>query len=141
MPAIKHYLIIKSPVEKVYNSILTTEGLRSWWTDDASAEEKVGGVAEFNFDEQYHNRMKITNLEENKIIEWECMEGDKEWIGTTLKFMFESNGENTILRFNHGNWQEDTDFFASCNYQWGYYMRSIAKYNETGTGTPVMSKK
>ena len=139
MPAIKHYLIIKAPVEKVYNSILTTKGLRGWWTEEANAEEKVGGITTFDFGERYHNEMKINRLEENKLIEWECLEGDKEWIGTTYRFEFESKENNTILRFTHGDWREETDFFASCNYQWGYYMRSIAKYCETGTGTPFIS--
>ncbi len=141
MPAIKHYLVIKAPVEKVYQAILTTEGLRGWWTDDAHAEEKVGGIAEFNFDEAYHNEMRITKLKKNKLIEWECIEGDREWIGTYFRFEFESRNKDTILRFTHGDWREETDFFASCNYHWGYYMASIKKYNETGEGTPFISKK
>ncbi|MGD8305627.1 MAG: SRPBCC domain-containing protein [Ignavibacteria bacterium] len=141
MASIKHYLIIKAPVEKVYQSILTTEGLRGWWTDDAYAEEKVGGIAEFNFDEAYHNEMRITKLEKNKLIEWECIEGDKEWIGTYFRFEFESRDDDTILRFTHGDWREETDFFASCNYHWGYYLSSLKKYNETGEGTPFISKK
>lgn len=141
MPSIKHYLIIKAPVEKVYQSILTAEGLRGWWTDDAHSDEKVGGIAEFNFDEAYHNEMKITNLIEDKIIEWECIVGDKEWIGTSFKFELEEKDDKSILRFTHGDWREETDFFASCNYHWGYYMSSIAKYNETGKGTPFKSKK
>jgi uncharacterized protein YndB with AHSA1/START domain len=32
MPAIKHYLLIKTPAEKVYTALSKTEGLCGWWT-------------------------------------------------------------------------------------------------------------
>jgi uncharacterized protein YndB with AHSA1/START domain len=65
----KAFPFYKTPVEKVYKSILTTEGLTGWWTENALSEQTVGGVAEFNFDERYNNKMRITNFEENKTIE------------------------------------------------------------------------
>jgi hypothetical protein len=40
------------------------------------------------------------------------------------------------LRFTHGAWREMTDFFAACNYNWGFYMRSLKAYCETGKGQP-----
>ena len=86
---------------------------------DANADEKVGGVAEFIFGERYHNKMEITKLEQNRRVEWKCFQGDKEWIDTTFVFDIEAKEEDTVLRFTHGNWKEETDFFASCNYQLG----------------------
>jgi uncharacterized protein YndB with AHSA1/START domain len=136
MPSIKHYLLIKGQPDKVYKAITTTGGLRGWWTIGAKTDEKVSGIAEFIFGEQYHIKMCNTMLETNTKVEWECIEGDKEWIGTTFLFNLEGKEENTILRFSHNNWREETDFFASCNYHWGYYLRSIKLYCETGEGTP-----
>ncbi len=136
MPSIKHYLLIKAQPEKVYNAITKTRGLKGWWTAEAKADEIVGGTAEFIFGEQYYNKMKITNLQDNKTVEWVCLEGDKEWIGTTFLFDLEEKDEGTILRFSHNNWKEETDFFASCNYNWGYYLTSLKQYCETGEGTP-----
>jgi uncharacterized protein YndB with AHSA1/START domain len=136
MANIKHYLIIKAPPEKVYMAVTTTEGIKGWWTLDTIVDEKVGGVAEFIFGERYHNKMQITVLEQNKRVEWKCFKGDKEWIDTTFEFDIEENGMDTVLRFTHGNWKEETDFFAHCNYQWSYYMRSLASYCEKGEGTP-----
>ncbi len=74
MASIKHYLLIKAPPEKVYKAITTAEGLRGWWTLDANAEEKVGGVAEFIFGDQYHNKMNITDLEQNRRVEWKSFQ-------------------------------------------------------------------
>lgn len=76
----------------------------------------VGSVAEFRFGDRYHNAMRIVRLEENRRVEWECLEGDDEWVGTTLVFSLESKNGQTILRFSHGNWRAATDFFASCNF-------------------------
>ena len=136
MASIKHFLRIKALPEKVYSAITTSEGLKGWWTLDANAEEKIGGIAEFIFGERYHNKMEITKLEHNSRVEWKCFQGDKEWIDTTFEFDIEETEEETILRFSHSNWKEETDFFAYCNYQWGYYMRSLADYCEKGEGTP-----
>ena len=129
-------MLIKSHPEKVYNAITKTGGLRGWWTIEAKADERVGGTAEFIFGERYYNKMKIMNLQDNKTVEWECLEGDKEWIGTTFLFELEEKNGSTILRFSHSNWKEETDFFASCNYNWGYYLNSLKQYCETGEGTP-----
>ena len=136
MPSIKHYLLIKAQPDKVYKETTTTGGFRGWWTVEAKAEEQVGGIAEFIFGKQYHIKMRITDLETNKKVEWECIEGDKEWISTTFHFYLEEKDGDTILKFSHNNWREETDFFASCNYHWGYYLRSIKLYCETGKGTP-----
>jgi len=136
MAEIKHFLIIKASPEKVYRAITEQEGLASWWTRETIAKPQIGSIAEFNFGNQYHNKMRITRLVPHKIVEWECLMGDKEWIGTTFRFELIPDKENTNVRFTHGNWKEMTDFFASCNFQWGHYMRSLKDYCETGKGEP-----
>src|SRR5262245_39168990 len=37
--------------DKIYAAVATQAGMRSWWTADTRMEEKVGGKAEFGFDE------------------------------------------------------------------------------------------
>jgi len=140
MPSIKHYLLIKTPPDKVYKALISTEGLRGWWTTEAKADEHIGGIAEFKFGDRYHNKMKIVKLVPNKLVEWECIKGDKEWIGTHFVFDLEEKEGDTILRFIHANWKDETDFFASCNYHWGYYLRSLKLYCETGSGTHFLTK-
>ena len=140
MAHLKHYLLIKSLPKNVYKALTSTEGLRGWWTLEANTDGRVDGIAEFKFDVQYHIKMKIVNLVPDNIVVWECIKGDKEWIGTTFLFDLEEKEGNTILKFTHDNWREETDFFASCNYHWGYYLRSIKLLCETGNGTPFSSK-
>ena len=136
MHAIKHYLIIKTSPEQIYNALTQKDGLASWWTEYTSGISEIGNIIEFNFREKDHNKMKITGLEKNRRVEWECLEGDVEWISTKFSFSLEPKEDKTIVRFSHFDWKEETDFFASCNYHWGYYLRSLKLFCETGIGTP-----
>jgi uncharacterized protein YndB with AHSA1/START domain len=136
MAEIKHLLVIQAPAKKVYQAITEEEGLGSWWTEEVYAKPEVNSIAEFIFGDAYHDKMKIINLESNKKLEWECFQGDKEWIGTNILFELEENSNKTTLRFTHGNWKKVTDFYANCNYHWGCYMTSLKNYCETGKGQP-----
>jgi uncharacterized protein YndB with AHSA1/START domain len=136
MAEIRHFLHINAPPSKVYEAITEESGLKMWWTYDTKAIPEEGAILEFNFGERYHNEMKVVRLQPDQKVEWICLVGDSEWIDTTFVFDLELNKDKTILRFIHGNWRERTDFFASCNYHWGYYMQSLKLYCETGKGTP-----
>jgi uncharacterized protein YndB with AHSA1/START domain len=140
MTAIKHLLVIKSSPEKIYSAITTNEGTAKWWTEQSEIGNKVGDINIFDFGDRYHNEMIILNLIPNKKVEWECLVGDKEWIGTKLIFEIEEKGKNSVLKFTHANWREETDFFASYNYHWGYYMRSLKLFCETGKGNPFQNE-
>lgn len=136
MADIKHLVVIEAPVRTVYRALTAQSGLAAWWTTQTVATPQVGSIAEFTFGDRYHNEMRIVKLEEDRKVEWKCIEGDEEWVGTTLVFSLEPDDGRTILRFSHGEWRAATDFFASCNYHWGFYMRSLKSYCETGAGEP-----
>jgi hypothetical protein len=57
-------------------------------------------------------------------------------VGTKIAFDLEKQSDQTLLRFFHTGWRQQTDFYASCNYNWGFYMRSLKLYSETGRGEP-----
>jgi len=84
--------------------------------------------------------MEIADLQPDKRIEWKCLAGDKEWIGINLVFELEEKDGETILRFEQNNRKAETDFFASCNFQWAYYLVGLKQYCETGEGTPFKEK-
>jgi uncharacterized protein YndB with AHSA1/START domain len=141
MAVIKHYLIVRSSPEKIYKALTTKVGAANWWTVQTEIGNKVGDINIFDFGERYHNKMEIVDLQPNKRVEWKCIEGDKEWIGTTLTFEMEKKDDHSVLKFTHADWREETDFFASCNYHWGYYLRSIKLYCESGRGTPFTGEQ
>jgi uncharacterized protein YndB with AHSA1/START domain len=139
MPDIKHLLTIAVPVDTVYEALTSQAGIAGWWTAENTTDGRVGGIAEFIFGERYHNKMRIVDLTPGRSVEWECLEGDPEWIGTTFTFELEPVEDGTLLRFGQNGWREASDFFASCNFQWGFYLQSLMEYCEDGEGTPFQA--
>jgi uncharacterized protein YndB with AHSA1/START domain len=139
MPNIHQELLIAASVEKVYEALTTQEGLSGWWAPGTTAKPEVGSVARFPFGPDYHKEMKIEVLERPSRVQWKCIEGDKEWIGTTLTFQLhgqdsatvqkshpEASGQlrnpdgttGTLLHFAQDNWRAYTPTFAECSYTW-----------------------
>ena len=133
---IRHMLLIDKPIDVVYKAVTEQGGLAAWWTFETIATPEIGAIIEFKFGDRYLNKMKVLTLEPNSLVEWECIEGDEQWVGTRFKFDLEKQGDQTLLRFFHTGCRDTTDFYAHCNYQWGYYMKSLKTYCETGEGTP-----
>jgi uncharacterized protein YndB with AHSA1/START domain len=136
MPSIRHFLIIFAAPEKVYHAVTEQDGLAGWWTAETVAKSEKGHINEFKFGDRYHNKMRVDELISNRRVAWECLRGDKEWVGTNITFDLEEKDGKTVLRFAHSGWKDETDFFASCNFNWGYYMQSLKSYCETGQGAP-----
>lgn len=140
MPAhIRHLVTINCSPYIVYNALTTKTGIQGWWTSDTVIEPKIGTIAEFIFGNRYHNKMEITDLLPNTRVAWLCKVGDHEWVGTDFTFDLEGNDSQTLFRFGHNKWEEQTDFFAYCNFKWGYYLMSLKQYCETGIGNPFVS--
>ena len=49
---------------------------------------------------------------------WFCESG-QEWKGTLLEFLLARQPNGTLLRFVHSGWEQETDYFISCNTVWG----------------------
>jgi uncharacterized protein YndB with AHSA1/START domain len=131
MAEIKHQIPIKATPAKVYAALATQAGLRGWWTADSTADEKVGGKAEFGFDKRgMVFRMNIDKLDPGKHVVWSCHGDHPEWDGTLLTWELSPQNGGTTLRFNHSNWKSITDFFATCNSTWGELMYRLKDYVE-----------
>lgn len=136
MATIRHHFTIKSPTKKVYDALTLEEGLKAWWTNDTSAKYEIGNINHFKFGDEYFNKMKVLELNFPSIVSWECVDGDKEWIGTKLTFELEEKDGDTYIKFSHLNWAEESEFFGFCNHQWGRYLDSLKYLCETGIGQP-----
>lgn len=157
MPSIRQALLISVPAATVYDAITTQEGLAAWWTPGAKAKPEHNSVAEFWFGPDYHKEMRIVRLEPPRAVEWLCLHGDEEWIGTKLRFEMtgdsraaisksnpEASGqvaqakrdEGTLLSFSHDDWKTYSPTFAECSYTWGRFLRSLKLYCEIGKGHP-----
>ena len=98
MPELRHQIPINAAADKVYAALATQAGLRSWWTADTKADEKVGGKAEFGFDKRgIVFRMKIEKLEPGKSVVWSC-HARMEWHEADLDARQGRQGNNCPLQ-------------------------------------------
>ena len=131
MAGLRHQIDIKASPEEVYAALTTHTGLANWWTADAHAEPHVGGKAEFGFNKRSAvYLMTIRKLDPDKEVVWSCQGDNSEWAGTTLTWTITPDGVSSMLRFTHGGWKSESDFFAVCNSTWGELMYRLKGYLE-----------
>ena len=136
MYSIKHLFHINASLDKVFKAITTIDGLKSWWTPQITGSEEIGNVLEFRFGETTLGYMQVMTKAPNRFLEWECVNGHPDWMGTQIKFQLDNNEGMIRMRFEHSNWKDANDFFGQCNFAWGRYMESLRLYCETGKGDP-----
>jgi|SRR5579862_6113570 len=138
MPEILHLIKIRAAQDKVYQAVSTAEGIRNWWTRDASLESKVDGAGEFGF---YGHRMviklKVAELTPPGRLVWDDISSTGgSFDGTTISFDLKSAEGITTLLFAHRGFTTGGDNVASATTRWGFYLLSLKRYLETGKGSP-----
>ena len=137
MPDIIFLLPIKGAPDRVYESLTEPAGIKSWWTRDASLDGDVEGVGEFGFfNGSRTTKVRIAELQRPERVAWETVESNVPgWTGTRITFEVRPDGEGTVLFFAHRGFatEEDCGRYTT---GWGYYLRSLQQYHETGVGTP-----
>src|SRR6185503_9390045 len=125
METIKLLFHINAPRHKVFEALATIDGLAGWWTNQTTGDVKAGGIIEFRFGPQFLNKMRVLELKPGEWVRWECVEGPSDWIGNKISFQLDENDGKTRVRFEHSDWKEADDFYASCSFSWGRYMESL----------------
>ena len=59
-----------------------------------------------------------------------------EWEGTEISWDLSESDGGTNLSFAHRGWKSVDNSFPFINYSWGYYLVSLVRYLEEGTGFP-----
>jgi len=138
MPDIRHRVVISAPLESVYEAVATPRGISGWWTRDGVRGEAVeGSELQFFFDgPEPAATMEITRLDPEGSVQWTCVGGADEWIGTRQSFDLSRQGDDTVVLFTHADWRSPSEFMAHCSARWAYFMLSLKRLMETGVGTP-----
>lgn len=140
MKKILHAVEIKVPRSKVFDAITTQEGLSNWWTTKVTVEEGVGGLIDFRFVADFNPDMKVTHLEPDCAVHWQCAGGHDNWLDNTFSFELNDKDENTLLMFTQVYARELSDeVYGTYNFNWGYYLDSLKAYCETGMGKPFQA--
>jgi uncharacterized protein YndB with AHSA1/START domain len=138
MKTIHHVVDFGRGRADVYQAVATETGLRHWWSTVVTAtSEAPGGRIDFTFAGDFNPVMEITEAQPGTRVVWRCVAGHAPWADNTFRFELGDHAGGSRLRF----WQEyatelDDDSYGTYNFNWGYYLESLRRYCETGTGTP-----
>ena len=141
MVHIIHRIGIKASSSQVYNALSTIKGLAGWWTENVEGDEQIGGKITFRFhapsgEEIGAMIMEVRELTPDIKVQWHCIDGPPEWIGTDITFELSEHNDQTIIIFAHRNWREEVEFKAHCSMKWAVFLLSVRDYVETGNGSP-----
>jgi uncharacterized protein YndB with AHSA1/START domain len=134
MVDILHRVGMTATPAQVYEALATEDGLAAWWTRDTSGDPE--GTIAFRFGEVGGCDVKVLDLQPDKRVLWEIIDGPSEWIGTTVSFELIQDGEWTIVLFAHAGWREPVEFMNHCSTKWATFLMSLKALVETGAGAP-----
>lgn len=132
MPDILHRVGIAAPAETVFQALASIDGLRHWWVGETTGEPEVGGVINFGF-----CQMKVVAARPGSLLQWTCIQGPQEWVGTEVLFRLVRKENQTFLLFTHAGWKEPVEFMHHCSTKWATFLLSLRDWLEQGTGRPT----
>ena len=94
-------------------------------------------MVRFTFRGDFNPDMKITTLERDREVGWSCVGGHAPWQDSTFRFVLDDENGATSLHFTQEYGRDVSDeAYGTYNFNWGYYLNSLKRLCETGTGTP-----
>ena len=136
MPNILHDFPIKSDPAAVYRAISTPDGLNHWWTQRARGQATTGHEYELWFGPDADWRARVTEAVPERTFGLEMTGAAADWLGTTVRFVLEADGEATMVRFSHSGWETESEHFRVSSYCWAMYLRVMRRYVEAGEQVP-----
>jgi uncharacterized protein YndB with AHSA1/START domain len=136
MAEIRHRVGIHAPAERVYEALTTTEGIASWWWQDARGDAGTNGRFECYYDETPMVVMEIAEQGANRRVCWRCVEGPDEWLDTTVTYDIDTSDGETAVTLTHSGWRAPTAFMGQSSTKWAIYLVGLKRLLEGGAATP-----
>ncbi len=135
MHDIMHLIKIHASPERIFEAIATADGIRQWWTRDATIEAKLSGAGEFGFyGKRFVAKVTVAELNPARSLRWKVV--NAAWDGIDIAFDLKADGNDTILVFAHRGFARADEGYASATTRWGFYLLSLKRYLQTRTGMP-----
>jgi uncharacterized protein YndB with AHSA1/START domain len=137
MASLRHQVQIKSSRQIVYECLTTESGIGAWWNKPRASSSDGNSFWEFEPGLEHGVlRMRVESSVPDKRVEWRCVSQHpptspaSAWTGTVITFAIQADGDNVILNFRHDGWNEDSQYYAFCNFQWGVSLQELKKESE-----------
>ena len=142
MKTIHHLVDVDAPVDSAWTALTRADQMAGWWSTKVDAPDtSVGTLVRWTFAGDFNPVMEIVEVSPPKLLKWRCIDGHQPWQDSTFRFQVDPLGaDRTRLRF----WQDYAveladDYYATYNFNWGYYLESLRLLCSTGTGKPFQS--
>lgn len=131
MVDILHKVGITAEPARVVAALTTVDGIRSWWSSDATGAATKGG--EFTF---RGGAMRVIDAA-SETVRWQYFGPAQDWVGTEVTFRLKQAEDQTFVFFTHSGWREPVEFMHHCSTKWATYLLSLKALLETGEGRPA----
>ena len=116
--------------------LTTTEGIASFWTDQADIPAEVGETLKIGFPDAPLPFDLLLAQSDDKVIIWRTATFPPQWVGTDIRWEISDGDETSTVTFRHGTFADETEE-GRVAYVWGQVMVQFKRYLETGVAAPV----
>lgn len=140
-------ILVNANAQDAYQAL--TSGHSMWWTPCDGAFKHIGDRIKFAFLPQASFwTFEAKDLIAGKVVTLTCVDAhhiiqDKpnasrtEWLGTTLRFTIDNDGEQTKIDLEHDGLVPSLECYDICEAGWDhFFLGSLKAYLDTGTGMP-----
>lgn len=140
MADINHEIKIQALPEKTFKALSNLNDLKGWHTAHMDGKPELNGTLSFNGIGKPVFLWKVIELEPNKKVVWECIEGPGDSVGTKATYTLSKTAdERTLVELSHTSWPDQQGNFRKCNTLWGILLHHLKNYVETGKAAPAIS--
>jgi hypothetical protein len=122
--------------ETIRLALTTTEGIVSFWTDEANVPTEVGKKLMLDFPDAPAPFDLVLTQSDDDVIGWRTQSFPPQWVGTDIRWQISAGEMSSRVAFRHGTFGDETEQ-GQVAYVWGQVMVQLKRYAETGIAAPV----
>jgi uncharacterized protein YndB with AHSA1/START domain len=138
-------ILLRVPVDAdeqtLYDAVASTEGVTGWWSSQTEGPEGMDSVMKVSFpDAPITFDFKVVEDSPNERVQWKCLQGPPEWVGTDVSFDIEKGDDgNRSVLFRHDGWKTTDESFPFIAYSWAQILPRLKELVESGNRNPYFN--
>lgn len=136
MARVRHRVGVAGNINQIYRAMHEPPGLAGWWATTADGTPEVGHLVNLHFEALTTLTFRLTALEENALVGFQCVSGPGAWQDSQLEFTFRRDEKQVWVGLIHENESASEDDFVYFSTKWPIYLLSMRDFIENGTGRP-----
>jgi hypothetical protein len=135
MALIYERIQVNATAKTIYHLLSTISGIQNWLPKSAgwkiTGDEGLDGVLNVQHGTEARYELQFIDLSPVESLEWLCVAGNPEWIGTTIEFLIVGRGKNSSVKLTHRGWAGKSESYHHYTQRWKIHMLNIKTAAET----------